>query len=42
MARARGDRATRIWAINKVLKLTAAFEDTWWYGGDAESYMRIR
>ena len=38
MARARGDRTTRIWATKQAEKLTAQFEKTWWYGGDAESY----
>ena len=38
LARSRGDRATRVWATEQARKLIAAFEKTWWYGSDAESY----
>ena len=38
MARARGDRTTRVWATKQARKLMAQFEKTWWYGSDAESY----
>ena len=38
LARARGDRATRAWAIAKSRRLLQKFERDWWFGGDARSY----
>ncbi|SDS61204.1 hypothetical protein SAMN04488543_2053 [Friedmanniella luteola] len=38
LARARGDRATRRWALGRADRLLQRFEDTWWFGGDTRSY----
>lgn len=38
LARARGDAATRRWAVAQADRLLQKFERTWWYGGDARSY----
>jgi hypothetical protein len=39
LARARGDRATRQWALGKASTLLRKFEGDWWYGADgARSY----
>ena len=38
MAQVRGDRATQRWATDKALRMLAAFERAWWYGGDTRSY----
>jgi hypothetical protein len=38
MADAVGDDETRTWAVDKARALLERFEETWWYGGDADSY----
>jgi hypothetical protein len=38
LAQARGDAATRRWAIDRAEALLDRFERTWWYGGDTRSY----
>ena len=38
MAVAVGDDETRRWAVDKAQALLERFEQTWWYGGDADSY----
>ncbi len=38
LAQARGDQDTRRWAVDKARTLLAAFEQSWWYGGDTASY----
>jgi hypothetical protein len=38
MALAKGDRATAAWATAQAVRRARAFEQAWWYGGDARSY----
>lgn len=38
LAAARGDRATARWANAQAERRERAFEQTWWYGGDADAY----
>ena len=38
MAQAMGDNETRRWAVDKARALLETFEETWWYGADADSY----
>jgi len=38
MAASKGDDATESWASGKAADLQSRFEDTWWAGGDANSY----
>jgi hypothetical protein len=38
LAAARGDRATAGWATAQAERRERAFEQTWWYGGDADAY----
>jgi hypothetical protein len=38
LATARGDRATADWATTLAQRRERAFEQAWWYGGDADAY----
>jgi hypothetical protein len=38
LAQARGDAATRRWAVDQAQTLLDSFERSWWYGGDTRSY----
>jgi hypothetical protein len=38
MAQAMGDNETRRWAVDKARAVLETFEETWWYGADADSY----
>ncbi|WP_199752218.1 hypothetical protein [Actinoplanes sp. ATCC 53533] len=38
LAAARGDRAVAGWATAQAERRERAFEQTWWYGGDADAY----
>lgn len=38
MARAKGDAATETWAAGHAASLEKAFDQTWWFGGDADQF----
>ena len=38
LARSKGDTETETWASERAAALEAAFEQAWWYGGDARQY----
>jgi len=38
LATARGDRATAAWAVAQAGRRERAFDQAWWYGGDADAY----
>ena len=38
MAQSRGDGAVAGWATSRATKMEQAFEQQWWYGGDAKQY----
>jgi hypothetical protein len=38
LAGSKGDDATMTWATEHAAAMEAAFEDAWWYGGDADQY----
>jgi hypothetical protein len=38
LAAARGDRTTADWATAQAVRRERVFEQTWWYGGDADAY----
>ncbi len=38
LAASRGDAATATWATTQAAQRQARFEQTWWYGGDANGY----
>jgi hypothetical protein len=38
MARSKGDTATATWATERAERLEAAFDQSWWFGGDTDQY----
>ncbi len=38
LARSKGDAATVTWASDRAAAMEAAFEGSWWYGGDTHQY----